>query len=271
MQKETTTLWIAVTLAVGVVAALWYYSTTLQPRDEPQPTAPVEQQSPAQTPVTEGGPQYPLEDADDAVAQPLHPLPDLNDSDEYFKLELAYVFSPDLTSLLADSRLIERLVATIDNLPRSHMAEQTRPIAGTAGRIVVDTTGQAGAFVLNADNYRRYDTLVQMFAAADPSLVAGLYRRFYPLLQDAYVDLGYPNGYFNDRLIEVIDHLLETPEPEQPLQLVQTHVLYQFADPQLEQRSSGQKTLLRMGPDHARTIKNRLTELRELIASQGPE
>lgn len=27
------------------------------------------------------------------------------------------------------------------------------------------------------------------------------YVRLYPLFQKAYVELGYPNGYFNDRLI----------------------------------------------------------------------
>ena len=102
---------------------------------------------------------------------------------------------------------------------------------------------------------------------ADLSTLAELYRRYYPLFQDAYVNLGYPDGYFNDRLVEVIDHLLETPEISDPVQLVRPHVLYQYRDPQLEALSSGQKLLLRMGQEHASRIKTRLREFRELITS----
>ena len=43
-----------------------------------------------------------------------------------------------------------------------------------------------------------------------------MYKQYYPLFQQAYVDLGYPEGYFNDRLVEVIDHLLATPGRDRP-------------------------------------------------------
>jgi hypothetical protein len=43
-------------------------------------------------------------------------------------------------------------------------------------------------------------------------------------------------------------------------------VLYEFADPELEALSSGQKLLLRMGSQHAATIKRVLQGLRALIA-----
>jgi hypothetical protein len=94
-----------------------------------------------------------------------------------------------------------------------------------------------------------------------------LYRRFYPLFQKAYVDLGYPDGYFNDRVIEVIDHLLATPEIEGPVKLVRPHVLYQYADPELEQLSPGQKLLLRMGNEHSATVKEKLREFRGRIVA----
>jgi hypothetical protein len=96
--------------------------------------------------------------------------------------------------------------------------------------------------------------------------VAATYRRFYPLIQEAYTQLGYPDAYFNDRVVAVIDHLLETPAPAEPIELVQPHVLYKFADPKLEALSSGQKLLLRMGGDHAARVKSVLTELRDRIA-----
>ena len=76
---------------------------------------------------------------------------------------------------------------------------------------------------------------------ADAAQVASVYKHFYPLFQQAYVDLGYPDGYFNDRLVEVIDHLLATPEVAGPIKLTQPGVFYQYADPSIEERSAGQK------------------------------
>ena len=57
---------------------------------------------------------------------------------------------------------------------------------------------------------------------SEPSQAAALYRRLYPLFQQAYAELGYPTGHFNDRLVEVVDHLLAAPEPTQP-PAVQAH------------------------------------------------
>ena len=67
--------------------------------------------------------------------------------------------------------------------------------------------------------------------------------------------------------IEVIDHLLETPEVNDPIELVRPHVLYEYSDPNLEALSSGQKLLLRMGSDNAARIKGTLRELRVLVTA----
>lgn len=197
----------------------------------------------------------------------LRPLPNLDDSDEFLKLELGDLFGPDLRPLLADSRVIERIVVTIDNLPRPHVTERMRPLTAIQGPFPADESGAENEYILNPEGYRRFDSLVRLFADTDSEAMAGLYRRYYALFQDAYDDLGYPDGYFNDRLIEVIDHLQTVPRPAEPIVLLRTHVLYQFADPELEALSSGQKLLLRMGPDNAQTVLAKLRELRALIAS----
>jgi hypothetical protein len=103
---------------------------------------------------------------------------------------------------------------------------------------------------------------------ADVDAIVDLYQRFYPLFQQSYERLGYPDAYFNDRLIEVIDHLLETPTPNEPIQLIRPNVLYEFADPGLESLSSGQKLLLRMGPANAATVKGVLIEFRLRLAAR---
>ena len=131
----------------------------------------------------------------------------------------------------------------------------------------MSSTFQAGGdgTMIDATNYERYRPLIDMFTLADPDTVSDLYRRYYPLLQKSYEALGYPNAYFNDRVVEVIDHLLATPEPDEPPRVVRPHVLYEFADPEYEALSSGQKLLLRMGPENAGRVKRALQELRDRI------
>ena len=159
--------------------------------------------------------------------------------------------------------MIDRIVATIDNLPRRHVAESIRPVGRLSSTFV---TNGDDVIVIDPENYARYRILVDWFVMADPDTVVELYRRYYPLLQKSYESLGYPQGYFNDRLVAVIDHLLETPVPEEPPELVRPHVLFEYTDPELEALSSGQKLLLRMGAENAMRTKQSLEALRARIA-----
>ena len=124
--------------------------------------------------------------------------------------------------------------------------------------------------MLGISSFARYDALVAQIYYADIDAVYDTYERFYPLFQKAYERLGYPDAYFNDRLIEVIDHLLATPEPEGPIVLARPNVLYEFADPDLEALSSGQKLMLRMGPNNAATLKRLLEKFRSRLTGDRP-
>jgi hypothetical protein len=213
------------------------------------------------------GPVHPIEplDWDAPDSEDLVELPNLNDIDAYLRLELVDLYGSQLNTLMASDALIDKIVATVDNLPRSHVAERVRPL----GRLQSDFVTQAGAddtATLDPLNYERYRVLVDLFTLADPDAVTDLYRRYYPLLQKSYETLGYPHGYFNDRVVEVIDHLLATPVPDEAPRLVRPHVLFEFADPELEALSSGQKFLLRMGADNAARTKQALEQLRARLA-----
>ncbi len=107
-----------------------------------------------------------------------------------------------------------------------------------------------------------------------------LYGRMYPLLQQAYADVGFPDRSFHVRLIEVIDLLLATPSVPEPLKVRLTEVKgaipstrpwvrYEFDDPALEALSAGQKILLRSGPVNERRLKARLAELRKALVAGG--
>jgi len=173
-----------------------------------------------------------------------------------------------------------RLVATVDNLARSHAAPALWPLNTTPGRFSV-SGGSGELRNISGDNAARYTPLVQWIASIDAKRAGALYVRVYPQLQRSYEELGYPRRYFNDRVVEVIDHLLATPEPAPGAPLMQlTEVKgsvpstqpwlrYEFADPQLQSLSSGQRILLRVGSQHRQTLKAKLAELRRQVVAAG--
>ncbi len=266
MDDREVKLFVALLVIAGLAAAGWYYRDRLLPPDEAATAAPAER--PAE-PAADAGPRYPLDPlADqDTDGRRLVPLPPLDDSDAYFLLALVDAFGRDIEPLLASEALIDRFVATIDNLPRDHVAERIRPIGRLADAFIADEPANDAPVYLTAENFQRYDALTARLAAADVDAVADTYRRFYPLFQQSYERLGYPNAYFNDRVVEVIDHLLATPDPEVPIRLIRPHVLYEFAEPELEALSAGQKLMIRIGPANADVVKRFLRTLRAEIAA----
>ena len=175
--------------------------------------------------------------------------------------------SAALEKFVVPQNLIRHAVATVDNLPRKKVAVELRPILPTVGEFAV--AGTADHITLSPDNFKRYTPFVDMVKALDVKQAASVYFHFYPLFQQAYEDLGYPTEYFNDRVIEVVDHLLETPDVQGPIELVQPNVMYLYADPKLESLSAGQKTLIRMGPENAAVIKAKLRDLRAVLATRA--
>jgi hypothetical protein len=252
-------LLIGLVLVIVLGGTAWYFWDEIFAPPEPEPV--VSAPAPSE-PGVAPGPRYPMPEPLGApTTGDLVELPDLDDSDSYFLLEIGATFGPAIEALLLRDGVIDRLVATVDNLPRSQLPEQIRPVSQLQEPFRPDT-GDADTFILSFGSYTRYEALVAQIYYADIDAVYDTYRRYYPLFQKAYERLGYPNAYFNDRLIEVIDHLVATPMPEGPIVLTRPNVLYEFADPDLEALSSGQKLMLRIGPDNAATIKRLLQKFR---------
>ena len=257
---------VAVAAAVVIVAAgTWYY---LQSRHAALPRATVVSQAPAQLPA-EPSIQHPLPGGQDDSALK-GPLPLLADSDTALRDALGSLAgAAAVKDYLRPENIIRHLVVTIDNLPRSKVAVEKRPTSAVAGSFAAD--GDELHATLDARNFARYQPMVAVVGQLDMRRLAALYVHFYPLFQQAYQDLGYPNGYFNDRLVQVIDTLLATPQPAGPIELVRPNVMYTYTDHSLESRPAGQKLLIRMGPDHAAVIKTKLKELRAAVTTAPPK
>ncbi|MBS0578431.1 MAG: DUF3014 domain-containing protein [Proteobacteria bacterium] len=251
--------WLAGLVAAAFVVGGWYwYSHKTAPVAEPAP-------APVQAPPPEPAPQisHPIaSDGGEASA-----LPALNDSDQLAHDSLAGVLGRDpVEQFLVPQNVIRHVVVTVDNLARKKLAVDLRPIKPTPGTMVVATQGDITT--IGNDNYARYAPLMRVVAATDPKALAVVYQHLYPLFQQAYEDLGYPGKYFNDRLVEVIDSMLQAPEINTPVAVVQPKVFYEFADPELEARPAGQKLLIRMGPANERALKAKLRDFRAEIVKQ---
>ena len=225
----------------------------------------VEQDTPATTADSPGAPaiRHPVPGQEPSLGgehSEEAPLPALDESDSVIQDALIrMIASAQLQKLVVVQNFIRRAVITIDNLPRATIPRKDIPLTAVTGRFVVNETG---SLAIGADNYQRYNAYVELVESVNTDKLLSLYLHLYPLFQQAYQDLGYPAGYFNDRLIDVIDHLLATPEIAGPILLVQPHVLYQYANPQIEGLSAGQKLLIRMGLDNARRVKTELLKFR---------
>jgi hypothetical protein len=265
MEDRYFRLMIGVLVVVGVGLLAWRYWDDMFPPPAPEPPASLPA---AEEPVADTGPKHPLPQPESLRAPDgeLVPLPPLDDSDSYFLLEIENTLGDAVEALLVREDVIDRLVTSIDNLPRGKIPDRIRPV-GTLDEPFEPDAGDGDTPMLGTTSFARYDALVAYIYYADVDTVFDIYQRFYPLFQTAYERLGYPDAYFNDRLIEVIDHLLATPVPAGPLELKRPNVLYEFADPDLEALSSGQKLLLRMGPDNASTLKRKLEKFRERLAA----
>lgn len=259
MEEDTKKyLWwgIPIVVVAGLAVALYYGR-----KHKEAPVVSEQVQTEPVATVADEPANHPIE-----PSATLEPLPELGASDGPLQGSLAEVFGRQLEQFLVPKDVIRHIVVTVDNLPRKKTAVQMWPLHPTGGVPIVD--GQFETLTLSDQNTSRYAPIMALVRNTDSKQVAALYRRYYPLFQQAYTELGYPDGYFNNRLVEVIDHLLQTPEVTGPIKLTQPGVFYEFADPTLEERSAGQKLLIRMGSENAATLKMKLRELRREVAKQ---
>ena len=269
MRKESSTAgWIgAVVVVLAIVAAGVYMARKATQPETPSTVAPVASSSvgsaapsaPIQHPIGQAG----VGPATASTAA----LPALADSDASVVAALAGLAEgTDLPSLLVREQIIARIVASIDALPRRSQANLLSPLRAPKGAFAVDETD--GTTVAGAQNGARYAPYMRVVDAADPQALVAWYVHAYPLFQQAYQELGYPKGYFNDRLVVVIDNLLATPEPAQPSALALSKGYYVYTDPAFESLSAGQKLLLRAGPASEAKIKAKLRAIRSALTGQ---
>jgi len=273
----------ALLLTAAVVGLLgWWLLRPDEPQPPPSPPPVARPATPpaASAPLAASAPelpaiQHPMQAIETPAPTERKPLPKLDASDARLKDELdTWLGRKKVQQFLQLDSFVRRVVVTVDNLAREHAAPALWPVHPTPGRLATLRSGSRE--FIGPDNAQRYSALVQFIDVVDARQGVQLYAALYPLFQQAYEELGYPRGYFNDRLVQVIDTLLATPVIDEPLEVTLVEVKgpiaperpwtrYEFADESLQSLAAGQKMLLRMGPAHHRRLRAKLLEIRALL------
>jgi len=270
MTSDKPIIWGAAAAVVAGAIAIFLYAHRDSLEKTTTTSAPVEVSPTVETPpqvVSAPQIEHPVPVGSEPASAP---APALDQSDQSFHEALTAVPGAQaIDKLLVPENIIRHIVVTVDNMSKKKVAINQRPIKATSGQFMTSSSGDQ--LTINPDNYERYRPFMDVVKSVDLEKTVLLYYHFYPLFQSAFDDLGYQDAYFNDHVIALIDHLLETPDVTGPITLVQPNVMYLYADPALEALSPGQKTLIRMGPANEAVIKARLRELKtQLLAHQRP-
>lgn len=252
MNKNSVIAISAIVLLAGGTAGYMYWQSY-------QTLPEVAQVEEPATLAEDNTPEFPLK-IDASPNRP--PLPQLIESDSFVADAINTLLANEsLMQIFINEKLIQNIVISIDNLPSNSLPINVMPIQTAAGSFI--TSGTGNNLVISPDNAERYTPYINVVDAMDTKKLVQLYIRLYPLFQQSYEELGYPDKYFNDRLMYVINDLLAAPDIEEPVKLVQPLVVYIFADPDLEAKNIGQRIMMRIGSKNEAKLKAKLNEIKQ--------
>lgn len=273
---------IIIGVIVIVILAVLFWPSEDEPEDtmvnepevtQPDNTMPDEPEiiEPEQAPST-------VELDPEAEVEPMPDMPEtepepLDTSDPAIKSSLQEISDANSTQvnrLLVNEALLQRFVVSVTNLANEEMAPNHQLL--TPPDQPFRTYTQADKEWIDAASYKRYTPYVDMLESFNNEALLNLYAMYKGDIQAKYAEIGEdPDEPFDQKLIEAIDELLDTPEVPVPVEVYTDSVAYKYADPRLENLSTPQKQLLRTGPDNMRRIKAKLREIQDMLQDNGSE
>jgi len=272
---------VASFVAVALIVGVLYKTGHLSKQDDLEILGIIPEKTVTTTVVTTSKvpeaqiPQPPMESEHQAVVEdkpevkpelkPAAPiLPSLDDSDGLIR----GLFSPEgtpsnLATWLELDDLIRRSASYMDGLARGSISAKIFPLSAPEGKFT--THRQDDVIWLNAGNYERYNSTIDVLLVLDMQKMVQIFHTVRPLLEIAFSELGYKPRQMDGIILQTIDNILATPVIVEPLKLTRDSVAYKFADPDLEALMPLQKQLLRAGPENTRRIQQQAKALREAL------
>ena len=248
---------------LGILAALaaLYYFVFMKKPEKPVPgPAPA-----AESVLPSGEAGAPAAPAGEPLAFPAVALGESDPAVREFAAALSA--DPEFIRWLLSKDLARKFVVSVDNIanglsPKSHI-----DFYAPKGGFRVARTKQGT--LVDPASYARYDAVVRVALSLDAAAAARLYRAAKPLLQEAYVELGYPGVDFDDTLVRAMGELLETPVVDGAIRLEPKVLSYAMTDEALEGLSAAQKQLLRLGPKGVAAVHAKIGEIATALGIAG--
>jgi hypothetical protein len=246
---------LLVVLVAGVLAAgAWFYVSRQRAATAAPPGEGTAGAQAAQ-PVADPPP----------VAPELPPLPQMDP----FVRELFATLDPqaELVKWLATDDLVGAIATAIDRLSQGQSPARDLAVLRPAQGFAV--ARRDGLVRPTPSSYTRYAPLVDAVASVDPARLAAAFTTLRPRLAEAYASQGHPAGGFDDAVRRAIAVVATTPDLPHDAALVPGVGGYAYADPAFERLPPAQKHLIRMGPDHARRVREAARRFGDALAAAG--
>lgn len=173
---------------------------------------------------------------------------------------------PDVARYLVDEDLLRRFVVFTDNLANEELAGNHHLLQSPDNSFRVYR--QAGKEWIDSASYQRYSPYVEAMDSMSSDKLLELYEIYKPTITEIYAEIGDPDEDFDYRIVDAIDHLLDTPEIPVPVEVYTDSVMYKYRIDQVEDLSAPQKQLLRTGPENMRVIKAKLREIKSQLSNE---
>ena len=172
----------------------WRHTHPEQPAPAPTAATPppaVNPMAPTPVPVPPPAAEVPIQHPVQPATEPKgKSLPPLDESDAYMRDLLLQLMGKRTPFFVSFDGFARRFVTTVDNLAKEQASPQMWPVIPTSGQFDAEVT--TDGTVVTARNATRYTPFVRFAELVDTRKAVGVYRRLYPLFQQAYEDLGVP-------------------------------------------------------------------------------
>lgn len=231
-------------IAAGTLLTLWWLS-----RAQPAPATPAPTTA-TQVPVA--GTRLKPQDIN---------LPPLDDSDTLLRdLVSALSKHPMLAWLLVNKSIVRSTVLAVIQI-----GDGVTPV-GLFGPLKPQTRLQLQADSTRVDpaTYRRWDQALAALTSINTAELAQTYVNTKALFDQAYRELGHPNGNFDDAIVRAIRTLDATPDIKTDPVLQKRSGYFEHDDESLRSLLPVQKQLILLGPAHRARV---MAWLRQLASS----
>lgn len=197
---------------------------------------------------------------DTSAAEEPFVLPTLGASDAVVRRLAEEVTShPRLASWLVSDELIRRFVTAVVDLSRGSTPLPSLEMLIPDEPFSVQASQES--LLVDPASYRRYDLLADVVASIDTEGAAEVYHRLLPLFREAYRELGVPDVEFEEVLARAMGNLLSVEVPDGPVEVREAVGRYDYVDERLQALTPAEKHVLRLGPENARRVQEKLREL----------